>query len=161
MYVDITGAARVARLSAEFDWTWYIEDFPRFCLAAGWELIVSGELGAEVLTDLQVERPECIAFYRKRILKYFSCFVTDVSAAGLSRAGSRKRAVDGFVDLGQVLGGYLGEPNRYGPGSDFSVGWDRPNVAIAIQATSDSIFLSVASPEYQAFLDEPEPELDV
>ena len=57
MHVDIEGATRIARLAAEFDWTWAVDDLEPFCAQAGWELVEFGQTGGSIRTDLRVGRP--------------------------------------------------------------------------------------------------------
>ncbi|QVI19079.1 hypothetical protein KHQ06_21705 [Nocardia tengchongensis] len=65
MHADIEGAVRIARLAADFEWTWTVENIERFCRIAGWQQPVSDEFGfgAEILTDLRVSRPAAYAAY--------------------------------------------------------------------------------------------------
>ena len=54
MHVDIEGATRIARLAAEFDWTWAVDDLEPFCAQAGWEVVELDQTGASIRTGLRV-----------------------------------------------------------------------------------------------------------
>lgn len=54
MHVDIEGATRIARLAAEFDWTWSVDDLEPFCAQAGWEVVELDQTGASIRTGLRV-----------------------------------------------------------------------------------------------------------
>ena len=65
MHVDIEGATRIARLAAEFDWTWAVDDLEPFCAQAGWELVELRQGGASIRTNLHVSRPKANMFGRQ------------------------------------------------------------------------------------------------
>ncbi len=158
MHVDIGGATRVARLAAEFDWTWSVDDIPRFCKSTGWEILQSGEYGAELRTDLQVQHPTASAFWQKRTISYITIDITDSAENDFSERVSGEHAVEGFTDLSAALTAVLGAPSRHAPGADATVGWNAPDAVINLSSIPDAINLHIVNPEYQAWLDEPEDE---
>ncbi|WP_254699193.1 DUF6301 family protein [Rhodococcus sp. SGAir0479] len=79
MHVDIEGATRVARLTAEFDRTWTVDDLEPFCAQAGWELVEPRQAGGSIRTNLHVSRREADMYRRNRSMRCISIFVSDVA----------------------------------------------------------------------------------
>ncbi|MBF6451781.1 hypothetical protein IU429_29380 [Nocardia elegans] len=149
MQVDIDGACRIARLATELDWTWYYDtDIPQLCRTTGWEITRSAEYGAEIRTDLRIQRPTARISKQKRIVKYLTILVTDVLDEEVPWDEVQRQMVDAFADLSAELMEVLGEPVRRKPGIDSEIGWDEQNVSINLVAAPQAIHLSLDNPEY-------------
>ena len=70
MHVDIEGATQIARLAAEFDWTWAVDDLEPFCAQAGWELVELRHAGGSIRTNFHVSRPTANMFGRQHGLMH-------------------------------------------------------------------------------------------
>ncbi|MET8314197.1 DUF6301 family protein [Rhodococcus erythropolis] len=115
MHVDIEGATRIARLTAEFNWTWAVDDLGPFCAQAGWELVESDQNGASIRTGLRVGRPESIMFRRNRSMHYISTCVSDVADDATPMTVVRPLLVEGFTNLDTALTALLGTATSADP----------------------------------------------
>ncbi|MFF2556479.1 DUF6301 family protein [Nocardia sp. NPDC058058] len=88
MHVDIDGAVRIARVAADFGWTWTLADLQPFCTKTGWRITKFRELGAELTTNFAVNRQDASASLPEGIRRWrrdrsdmdqLSIFVSDVS----------------------------------------------------------------------------------
>ncbi|MGY4103612.1 DUF6301 family protein [Nocardia sp. R16R-3T] len=154
MNVDIEGAIRIARLAAEFDWTWRIDDIPRFCESVGWQIVESWDNGAELRTDLQLQRPVAYVHPQKRIIDDISCLVTDIADDELPWVEIRRLVVNAFADLAEGITENLGIPTYGLPGSHATMAWNRENVILKLSASPQVVNLNFVGPEHQKFLDE-------
>ncbi|WP_433604866.1 DUF6301 family protein [Prescottella agglutinans] len=160
MHVDIEGATRIARLAAEFDWTWAVDDLKLFCSQAGWEVVELDQAGASIRTDLRVARPESIMFGRQHRMDWISIYVTDVAVLGTPKAEVRPLLVEGFTNLDVALTALLGTATSAKPGPTAALRWDLPKVVVGLSMSPSAIHLRLTSPKYQAWVDEPEPEYE-
>ncbi|AGT95606.1 hypothetical protein O5Y_28945 [Rhodococcus erythropolis CCM2595] len=133
MHVDIEGATRIARLAAEFDWTWAVDDLEPFCAQAGWELVELRQGGASIRTNLHVCRPKAMTVVRPLL-------------------------DEGFANLTAALTSVLPIPTYSEPGPEATIRWDLPKVVVELSMRPRAIHLQLTSPKYQAWVDEPEPE---
>ncbi|PBI97177.1 hypothetical protein BKP42_31560 [Rhodococcus erythropolis] len=158
MHVDVEGAARIARLAAEFDWTWAVDDLEPFCAQDGWELVELDQNGASMRTGLRVGRPEPIMFGRNRTMRYISIFVSDVADDATPMTVVRPLLVEGFTNLDVAFTALLGTATSAEP--EATIRWDLPKAVITLNRGVSAIHLHLKSPGYQAWADEPEPEYE-
>ncbi|MDN5547688.1 MAG: DUF6301 family protein [Rhodococcus sp. (in: high G+C Gram-positive bacteria)] len=158
MHVDVEGAARIARLAAEFDWTWAVDDLEPFCAQAGWEVVESDQTGASIRTGLRVGRPESIMFGRQHRMNWISIFVTDVADDATPMTVVRPLLDEGFTNLDVAFTALLGTATSAEPGPEATIRWDLPKAVITLHRGFSAIHLALKSPKYQAWMDEPEPE---
>ncbi|MGR6584737.1 DUF6301 family protein [Rhodococcus qingshengii] len=160
MHVDIEGATRIARLAAEFDWTWSVDDLEPFCAQAGWEVVELDQTGASIRTGLRVGRPESIMFGRQHRMDWISIFVSDVADDATPMTVVRPLLVEGFTNLDVVFTALLGTATSAEPGPEATIRWDLPKAVITLNLGFSAIHLHLTSPGYQAWVDEPEPEYE-
>ncbi|MEV0339169.1 DUF6301 family protein [Nocardia sp. NPDC050713] len=154
MHVDIEGAARTARMAAEFGWTWYLDkDLPGFCDVAGWSLGESTEYRTNLHTDLRLQRPHASVTRRKRMFDKMSVLVSDKIDSSASWAQRQRSLVDGFAALGNGLFPVMGSPTRLAPGEDAMMSWEHPRVWIELKVVYDTVNLNLISQEWQATAD--------
>ncbi|MEU2258501.1 DUF6301 family protein [Nocardia xishanensis] len=148
MRVDIDGVTEIVGLAAEFDWTGSKEDLGRFCEAARWTIIESWPLGADIATDLDIDRPEGHAFFGGGRLSYIAFEVSDLLSKEQSGDGTLSRAC--FDDLSDSLFRELGEPDygvRRTETSYFR--WDLPKVVIFANCRSRYNSIRLVERSYQ------------
>ncbi|WP_027503352.1 DUF6301 family protein [Rhodococcus sp. UNC363MFTsu5.1] len=160
MHVDIEGATRIARLAAEFDWTWAVDDLEPFCAQAGWELVELRQGGASIRTTINVSRPESVMYRRNRSMRYFSAYVSDVADNATPMTVVRPLLDEGFTNLAVAFTALLGAATSAEPGPEAVLRWDLPKAVISLHLGFRAIHLDLTSPGYQAWLDEPEPEYE-
>ncbi|NKS83195.1 hypothetical protein A6411_04130 [Prescottella equi] len=160
MHVDIEGSTRIARLAAEFDWTWAVDDLEPFCAQAGWELVELREGGGSIRTDLHVSRPKANMYRHNRSMEYISILVTDLADDATPMTVVRPLLDEGFTNLDVALTALLGTATSAEPGPTAVLRWDLPKAVITLDLSVSAIFLDLTSPEYQAWMDEPEPEYE-
>ncbi|KAB2584834.1 hypothetical protein BS297_13510 [Rhodococcus erythropolis] len=160
MHVDIEGATRIARLAAEFDWTWAVDDLEPFCAQAGWGLVESDQTGASMRTNLHVSRPTANMFGRQHRMDSISIFVTDLADDATPMTVVRPLLVEGFTNLDVALTALLGTVTSAEPGPTAALRWDLPKAVISLHLSVSAIYLDLKSPGYQAWMDEPEPEYE-
>lgn len=160
MHVDIKGATRIARLAAEFDWTWSVDDLEPFCAQAGWEVVELDQTGASIRTGLRVGRPESIMFGRQHRMDWISIFVSDVADDATPMTVVRPLLVEGFTNLDVAFTALLGTATSAEPGPEATIRWDLPKAVITLNLGFSAIHLHLTSPGYQAWVDEPEPEYE-
>ncbi|WP_433760408.1 DUF6301 family protein [Nocardia sp. CA-135398] len=108
--------------------------------------------------ELHVSPSKANMYGRKRLMDYFSTFITDLGDTNTPMTEVRPRLVDGFADLNAALTAVLGKPTRSESGHAPKIGWDLPTVVIVLSLVGRAIYLDLVSPRYQAWKDEPEPE---
>ncbi|EQM33689.1 MULTISPECIES: DUF6301 family protein [Rhodococcus] len=160
MHVDIEGATRIARLAAEFDWTWAVDDLEPFCAQAGWELVELRQGGGSIRTNLHVCRPKANMFGRQHRMDWISIFVTDVADDATPMTVVRPLRNAGFANLTAALTSVLPIPTYSEPGPEATIRWDLPKVVVILSMSPSAIHLRLTSPGYQAWVDEPEPEYE-
>ena len=160
MHVDIEGATRIARLAAEFDWTWTIDDLEPFCTQAGWELVELMQGGASIRTNFHVSLPKANMYRFNRSMQYISILVTDVADDATPMTVVRPLLDEGFTNLDVALTALLGTAPIAEPGPEAFIRWDLPKVVVELSMSFSAIHLDLTSPGYQAWMDEPEPEYE-
>jgi hypothetical protein len=160
MHVDIEGATRIARLAAEFDWTWSVDDLEPFCAQAGWEVVELDQTGASIRTGLRVGQSESIMFGRQHRMDWISIFVSDVADDATPMTVVRPLLVEGFTNLDVAFTALLGTATSAEPGPEATIRWDLPKVVVELGMSPRAIHLQLTSPKYQAWVDEPEPEYE-
>ncbi|BCN65235.1 DUF6301 family protein [Prescottella equi] len=160
MHVDIEGATRIARLAAEFDWTWAVDDLEPFCAQAGWELVELREGGGSIRTNLHVSRPGAHMFGRQHRMDWISIYVTDLADDATPMTVVRPLLDEGFTNLDVALTALLGTATSAEPGPEAVLRWDLPKAVITLNLGVSAIDLRLKSPGYQAWRDEPEPEYE-
>ncbi|MGB3362341.1 MAG: DUF6301 family protein [Rhodococcus qingshengii] len=160
MHVDIEGATRIARLAAEFDWTWSVDDLEPFCAQAGWEVVELDQTGASIRTGLRVGRPESIMFGRQHRMDWISIFVSDVADDATPMTVVRPLLVERFTNLDVAFTALLGTATSAEPGPEATIRCDLPKAVITLNLGFSAIHLHLTSPGYQAWVDEPEPEYE-
>lgn len=137
MHADIEGAVRIARLAADFDWTWTVGSLEQFCRAAGWKQPVPDEFGygAEILTNLSVSSPAAYAsfdprFYRRTGLPegevaYLVVALTDSIAGDATE--ENETLIDSFAEITTRLASEFGEPSRL-HGTQPGIVWELPEL---------------------------------
>ncbi|AZI64948.1 DUF6301 family protein [Rhodococcus qingshengii] len=160
MHVDIEGATRIARLAAEFDWTWAVDDLEPFCAQAGWELVELRQGGGSIRTNLHVCRPKANMFGRQHRMDWISIFVSDVADDATPMTVVRPLLVEGFTNLDVAFTALLGTATSAEPGPEATIRWDLPKAVITLHRGVSAIHLRLTSPGYQAWVDEPEPEYE-
>ncbi|QBJ97443.1 hypothetical protein ERC79_16985 [Rhodococcus sp. ABRD24] len=160
MHVDIEGATRIARLAADFDWTWTVDDLDPFCSQAGWELVELRQGGGSIRTNFNVSRPKANVYRENRSMEYISILVTDLADDATPMTVVRPLLVEGFTNLDVALTALLGTATSAEPGPTAALRWDLPKAVITLNLSVSAIFLDLTSPGYQAWLDEPEPEYE-
>eukprot|EP01133_Synstelium_polycarpum_P023764 gene23764-28493_t len=158
MHVDIEGATRIARLAAEFDWTWAVDDLEPFCAQAGWELVELRHAGGSIRTNFHVSRPTANMFGRQHRMDSISILVTDVADDATPLTVVRPLLVEGFTNLDVALTALLGTATSAEP--EATIRWDLPKAVITLNLGVSAIHLHLKSPGYQAWADEPEPEYE-
>src|SRR5262245_43174320 len=126
VHVDIEGATRIARLAAEFDWTWTVDDLEPFCLQAGWELVELRQAGGSIRTNLHVSRREADMYRRNRSMDNMPILVSDLAVLGTPKAEVRPLLVEGFTNRDVALTARLGTATSAEPGPEAALRWDLP-----------------------------------
>ncbi|WP_158171165.1 DUF6301 family protein [Rhodococcus sp. JT-3] len=160
MHVDIEGATRIARLTAEFDWTWAVDDLEPFCAQAGWELVELRHAGASMRTNFHVSRPTANMFGRQHRMDWISIFVTDLADDATPMTEVRPLLDEGFTNLDVALTALLGTATSAEPGPEATIRWDLPKTVITLHRGVSATHLRLTSPGYQSWVDEPEPEYE-
>ncbi|MEV0341053.1 DUF6301 family protein [Nocardia sp. NPDC050713] len=65
---------------------------------------------------------------------------------------------DQFADTSAAIEAVSGQPTLRKAGSDGEIRWDIPRVVIRLRPMDNSIYLRLANPEHQAWLDAPDDE---
>lgn len=173
MHVDIDGAARIARIAADFGWTWTLADLQPFCTKTGWKITEFRKLGAELTTDFAVNRQDASAFLPEGLRRWrrdrsavnrLSIFVSDVS----DEADVTAQIDNALVTLIERLSRELSPSAPPEDDSHPSGRWDLPNVVILLNGSYPSnrtpwlgsIFLKLVSPVSQALTDTVDEELE-
>ena len=160
MHVDIEGATRIARLAAGFDWTWAVDDLEPFCAQAGWELVELRQAGGSIRTNFHVSRPRANMYGRNRSMDTISIFVTDLVDDATPMTVLRPLLDEGFTNLDVAFTALLGTATSAEPGPGATIRWDLSKVVVILSMSPSAIHLRLASPTYQAWVDEPEPEYE-
>ncbi|MFD3511133.1 DUF6301 family protein [Nocardia sp. NPDC058666] len=162
MYVDIAGAVRAAKLFAEFNWTWTMSDIPKLCSLAGWLISDADEGGAIIATDLDVRRPEAIAFEAQQSFAYWGRPEQEVQGISV-RVGDRPAAeapndlltrqhyTSLHTELSTALGGL--DEGRAGTNPPFTI-WHGRNVIIELAMAPGLIKLDATNPTYRWMVDQ-------
>ncbi|MBT2263679.1 DUF6301 family protein [Rhodococcus erythropolis] len=158
MHVDIEGATRIARLAAEFDWTWAVDDLEPFCTQAGWDLVELRHAGGSIRTNFHVSQPTANMFGRQHRMDSISILVTDVADDATPMTVVRPLLDEGFTNLDVALTALLGTATSAEP--EATIRWDLPKAVITLNRGVSAIHLHLKSPGYQAWADEPEPEYE-
>lgn len=150
--VDIDGAVKVAGLAATFDWTWQVDDLPRFSAAAGWEVTEIRHAGASLATNLDVDTPDADVSFHGYQVASIDCYVSDLREAdevSSEELTSRYNELANRLPLGT-------SPTPRPPQPEPSIGWDLERVIIFVVIGGGTIYLSLVNPRYQAWIDAPE-----
>ncbi|MEU2030554.1 DUF6301 family protein [Nocardia amamiensis] len=158
MHADIEGAIRIARLAAEFTWSGKVDDIEPFCAAAGWEVVHEEGRSPVIRTDLTVNRPLASIHLRKRRMDYLSIYATDAAAPDSIPLEVEPELRACFTDLGRALIETLGAPARRD--ADKVLRWDLSEIVIRLRRGIGSVRIDLVGRQYQAELDEPDPEDD-
>ncbi|MFX0581170.1 DUF6301 family protein [Nocardia nepalensis] len=158
MHADIEGAIRIAGLAAQFDWSGKIDDIEPFCAVAGWEIVHEEGMDPLIRTDLAVNRPVAYIYLRKRRMDYLSIYVTDAAAPDVIPLEVEPELRGCFTDLGRALTETLGAPTRHD--TDEELRWDLSEIVIRLVRGIGSVDIDLVGRQYQAEMDEPEPEDD-
>lgn len=157
MHADIEGAVRIARLAADFDWTWTVENLELFCRVAGWQQPAPDEFGygAEIQTDLSVSRPAAYAAYDSSCYRltglpdgevpYIVVAVSDAMPG--DSAEVHEALINSFSEMTARLVREFGQPFRL-HGGRTRIGWDLPGlVTLVLELAFDrqNIGLKVAN----------------
>ncbi|MFE3058676.1 DUF6301 family protein [Nocardia sp. NPDC059239] len=163
MQVDIAGAVRIARLAADFEWTWTVENLKRFYREAGWQSESDQDLGGKLRTGLMVSVPCGYAeyapdFFRDYVIdegevEYLLALVTDM-VEDTSRDG-HIWLVDAFVELADQLALELGTPLGRVTASNPRIAWILPRAVLFLSVDTEgaSIRLKIVNLAYQDWLD--------
>jgi hypothetical protein len=163
MQADIEGAIRVARLAANFDWTWTVENVQRFYREAGWQSDSDPKSGAELRTGLMVSEPWGSAEYAAEFfrdygidggeVKHFLVLVTDV-VDDASLAGHRW-LVDAFSELADRIEHEVGPSLGRVKVADPTMVWKLPKAVLFLSTDTDdaAIQMKIVNPAYQEWLD--------
>lgn len=159
-YVDLDGAARIARIAADFRWTWKLADVPRLCQLAGWRIISQDGKLWVLETDLRVSRKEA----------YVRLDVGDVSA--IASKGQDIESM--FAWVAETMPGNstaeqdvqycyslvldkisedLGRPTPRRNEDDPGALWNFSSVAICLSVIPDTVIIKFMNPDYQEWLD--------
>ncbi|PXX64355.1 hypothetical protein DFR70_105540 [Nocardia tenerifensis] len=109
-----------------------------------------------IRTDLAVNRPLAVINLRKRRLDYLSVYVTDATASDAIPLEVEPELRACFADLGRALTQTLGAPTRQD--IDKVLRWDLSRVVLRLRRGIGSVRFDLVGREYQAELDEPDPE---
>ncbi|MFR9750492.1 DUF6301 family protein [Nocardia sp. 004] len=167
MYADLDGAAALARIATGFDWTWTLEDVPRFCAITGWKIVIRDKLGIEFATDFDVRRPQANLFTDKGMapelaaageeIENISITVADLTAA--SHSSTEAEVVECCGLVGQRLITELGPPRRRVYETDQKLIWDLSKVSIRLYPVTNAVILGFVNPAFQEWI-EKQAELD-
>lgn len=166
MHVDIDGAVRIARIAADFEWTWTLADLQPFCAKTGWKITESRKLGVNLVTDLAINRLDASVYHsrdlkrwrrNRSIVREISIFVSDVSdepdvAAQIDSA---------LITLIEQFSRELGPTAPPEEDSHPTGRWDLRNVVVLLSGNYPSnrtpwlgsIHLKLVSPAVQALRD--------
>ncbi|WP_216911292.1 DUF6301 family protein [Nocardia noduli] len=162
MRADVDGAARIARIAAEFAWTWTEADVPRFAMVADMGFIHEDAIGGVIL------RPD-LAFDSL-------CFVSD-DARLLDRCGGAGESIVDFEvvvassasgeddspplpatlhrEFSTRLTTELGARSTPVPGERAEADyWRREKVVISLLYRETAVYLEITNPRYQRFNEE-------
>lgn len=159
MHANIEAATRVARIAAEYPWTWpltTLDDLAPFCADVGWETrSLNGNGWLE--TDLAPGgRSGFVHFWQGR-LAMFSVTVTDIAGRN-ETLEARPKIVDCFADLADALTETLGPATGHEPGWKAQLRWDLPRIVIRLSVGPYSVQLDFVEPRFQADMDKSEDE---
>ncbi|MFF0609040.1 DUF6301 family protein [Nocardia tengchongensis] len=154
MHADTDGAVRIARLVDDFDWTWNLGDFARFASSLNWRIESQNDHGAQITTNLQVNRQRCEGYASTHEfpvyigptpdITYISVPVTDAAEPDMSEAD-----VEGILSrLSAQLTGVLGEPAVHYPDSNMRIGWYMYNAALFLAVSETGIDLEILNPQF-------------
>ncbi|MCU1647553.1 MAG: hypothetical protein JWN03_7828 [Nocardia sp.] len=171
MQVDLDGAIRIARLAADFHWTWSEGDLERFCNRAGWKVIDSWRLGTSFQTDLKVSIPKAHAQVDDGVVrvmadagetvKWIGVWVADTADDDEDDAGtiaSRAQLVRAFEQLRGRICSELGAPvddetdnDPAGETDDSApeVSWTSGNAVITLLLSDEVVVLQLTNPLYR------------
>ncbi|MFI9504636.1 DUF6301 family protein [Nocardia sp. NPDC052566] len=156
MHADIEGAIRIARLAAQFNWTGTIDDVEPFCATAGWEILHEEGKIPVIQTNLTVNRPLATIHQRKQRMNYLSIYVTDAPAPDFIPLEIESELRGHFTDLGRALTETLGGPTH--DNADNVLRWDLGEIVIRSKKGIGAVYIDLVGRQYQAELDEPDPE---
>ncbi|WP_067835969.1 DUF6301 family protein [Nocardia lijiangensis] len=156
MRIEINKIADKVGVAARFDWAWTDADLEPFCAAAGWQITERGRRGAVLVTDLELARPEAHWVGKDGLGNYMIVFLSDDLDANDTE--SVRTMYDQFADTSAAIEAVLGPPTQRKAGSDGEVRWDLSKVVIRLRLMDNGIYLRLANPEHQAWLDAPDDE---
>ncbi|MFI6866581.1 DUF6301 family protein [Nocardia sp. NPDC050406] len=163
MHADIDEAVRIARLAADFDWTWAAEDVQRFSAAAGWTVVGQRprERGTDLRTGLDIPDPVGRAIYNRRFFEregspeqLISEILVTVTSQVKDATPQRHRwLTNTFADLFDRLVAELGQPSKPSPGDPSHVRWTLSTTVLIVRMDKDSVGLRIVNPIYQQWWD--------
>ncbi|MFD6395832.1 DUF6301 family protein [Nocardia sp. NPDC060249] len=148
-------AAKVA-VASEFDWTWTLDNFRRFCDIVGWHESYDSEDDGVLITDIDVQQSTVSSKVEEGEVKY--CFFSAIDTVPARRSDGESTAgyvVEEFVSLAHAIESVIGPPN-HPPGcidGDNQITWILPKVIVRLRRSMHSFNVWMVNPEYIAHLD--------
>lgn len=162
MSADPDGAVRIARIAAEFDWTWTRRDVRRLCEITGWREAGRSDLLVWLETDLAVLEKVSYVFTGRR------------SASVLDKARQDIEFISAYVATGPMepqppanaevaecysiirtsLTGALGSPTWSTTGPEIETAWELPQVVISLSPLTGAVDLVFMNPLYKRWQDQ-------
>ncbi|GGK38429.1 DUF6301 family protein [Nocardia camponoti] len=143
-HLDLDGAAALVLAAARFDWKWRVYDLPKFCRAAGWELVDLWPEGATMQSNLNVEHRSALAYFEgtPRTLMHIN-----LSIAERGQLKSPK-ILSGFVsELTSILEPELGAPTKARARPSKFASWELHGVILTVRSMHGIVNLTTGNPE--------------
>ncbi len=162
MSADLHGAVRIARIAAEFDWTWTRRDVRRLCEVTGWREVSRSDLLVSLETDLDVPEPVSYVFtglHRVPALRKAGQDIEFISAyVATSPVGAQPPAdaevAEHYSRVRDSLAAGLGSPTWHTSGLEIETAWELPQVVISLTPLTGAVNLVFNGPLYQRWLDQ-------
>ncbi|WP_459961604.1 DUF6301 family protein [Nocardia sp. IFM 10818] len=153
---------QAVRAATEFDWTWTLDDVPRFADLVGWQFTQHNNQRVTLTTNLDVNRTDAsvsIAPWTKPgqspQLNRISFYVTDVV---LDDPTVAPELTETFDEMSRHIWAGLGTPTmrRTGPAPDRR--WDLPKVVVQLSASDAAVHIIIVNPADDMWLESPDDE---
>ncbi|MGW0249588.1 DUF6301 family protein [Nocardia goodfellowii] len=154
MRVDLTRALEVVRTAIEFDWTWTVDDLPKFVARVDWQLEDLDQQTPTVTTNLDVNRTKAVTFTDlsprhdgPRELQGLWFHFTDFIPADSSEQPLLSKA---FEDLAQqIFDAFGSRPAEWWIEPTRGLRWDFPGIVVKVVVSDRFGDVELVSPAHQ------------
>lgn len=155
MSYDLEGAVTVARVIADFDWSWKSPDLTRLAAVLRWHTMEKRRATVTFDTRFDIPNPRAIASMGSMPFSSADVLQLDITIGTYDATNNvnlvRKR-VDLFVACSEQLVVEIGTPTYRVAGRFPTLGWKFPKVEMYLHANENSLCLTASNPRYQEFL---------